>query len=150
MGGNLICAGALMSFSELISPFLGRLALAWFFLSEVYARAGAWDANVTKMAMLHLPAPPLLLAAAVIVMTLGGVSLLLGFHARHGAMLLFGFTAVATVLMHDYWNHPNALDSAADYELFARNVAIAGGLLMVIGLGAGPFAIDNQDKKKKR
>ena len=139
-----------MSFSELISPFLGRLALAWFFLSEVYARAGAWDANVTKMAMLDLPVPPLLLAAGLIVMILGGMSLLLGFHARHGAMLLFGFTVVATVLMHDYWHLHNVADYDADYEIFARNIAIAGGLLMVIGLGAGPFAIDNKANNKKK
>jgi putative oxidoreductase len=139
-----------MSFSELISPFLGRVALAWFFLSEVYARAGAWDANVTKMAMLDLPVPPLLLAAALIVMILGGLSLLLGFHARHGAMLLFGFTVVATVLMHDYWHLASSAVRDADYEIFARNIAIAGGLLMVIGLGAGPFAIDNKEDGKKR
>jgi putative oxidoreductase len=133
-----------MSFSEVISPFVGRLALAWFFLSEAYMRAGAWDANVTQMAMLNMPVPPLLLAAAVIVMLLGGISLLLGFHARHGAMLLFGFTIVATVLMHDYWHLTAAVVRDADYEIFARNIAIAGGLLMVIGLGAGPFAIDNR------
>ena len=139
-----------MSFSEIISPFLGRLALAWFFLSEVCARAGAWDANVTKMAMLGLPVPPLLLAAGLIVMILGGASLLLGFHARHGAMLLFGFTIVATVLMHDYWHLHAIADRDADYEIFARNIAIAGGLLMVIGLGGGPFAVDNRDSKKKR
>src|ERR1700739_2502283 len=30
---QVICAGARMSFSELISPLIGRLALAWFFLS---------------------------------------------------------------------------------------------------------------------
>jgi len=139
-----------MSFSELISPLLGRLALSWFFLSEAYTRAGAWDANVSLMTILNIPAPPLLFALALIVMILGGISLLLGFHARHGAMLLFAFTMVATVLMHDYWNHINLADRSADYEFFARNIAIAGGLLMIIGLGAGPFAIDNKDDKKKR
>ena len=139
-----------MSFSEIISPFLGRLALAWFFLAEVYARAGDWDTNVTKMAMLGLPVPPLLLAAGLIVMILGGMSLLLGFHARHGAMLLFAFTVAATVLMHDYWHLHNVADSDADYEIFARNIAIAGGLLMVIGLGAGPFAIDNKANNRKK
>jgi len=139
-----------MSFSELISPFIGRLALAWFFLAEAYSRAAAWDANVTKMAMLNLPAAPLLLTAAVIVMFVGGISLVLGFHARHGAMLLFGFTIAATVLMHDYWHLTAAVVRDADYELFARNIAIAGGLLMVIGLGAGPFAIDNKASGKKR
>jgi putative oxidoreductase len=139
-----------MSFSELISPLLGRLALAWFFLSEVYTRASQWDANVSLMTMLNVPAPPLLLAVALVVMTLGGLSLLFGYHARHGAMLLFGFVVVATYLMHDYWHLKNVTDRAGDYEIFARNVAIAGGLLMVIGLGGGPFALDNTAKPKKR
>ena len=133
-----------MSFSEYISPLVGRLALAWFFLSEVYARAGAWEANVSLMALKQIPAPPFLFALAILVMVLGGLSLLLGFHARHGAMLLFGFTAISSVLMHDYWHIKEAAARAADYEIFARNIAIAGGLLMVIGLGAGPFALDNR------
>ena len=62
-----------MSFSELISPLIGRFALAWFFLSEVYTRAGAWEANVSLMTILNIPAPPLLFALALIVMILGGI-----------------------------------------------------------------------------
>lgn len=139
-----------MSFSELISPLLGRLALSWFFLSEAYTRASQWDANVSLLSMLNVPVPPLLLAIALVVMFLGGLALLFGYHARHGAMLLFGFVIVATFFMHDYWHLKNAAERASDYEIFARNVAIAGGLLMVIGLGAGPFALDNAGKKKGR
>jgi putative oxidoreductase len=139
-----------MSFSELISPLIGRLALAWFFLGEVYARASNWDGNVDQLTILNLPAPPVLLALALIVMSLGGLSLLLGFHARHGAILLFGFTVAASIVMHDYWNLKDASSRAADYEIFARNIAIAGGLLMVVGMGAGPFAVDNTGKPKKR
>ena len=55
-----------MSFSEVISPLFGRLALAWFFLSEAYTRATQWDANVQLMSFAHMPAPPLVLAIAVI------------------------------------------------------------------------------------
>lgn len=139
-----------MSFSELISPLIGRLALAWFFLAEVFARGSSWDGSVDQLTILNLPAPPLLLALALIVMALGGLSLLLGFHARHGAILLFGFTVVATVVMHDYWHLKDAAARAADYEIFARNIAIAGGLLMVVGMGAGPFAVDNTGQKKRR
>ncbi|HVV65905.1 MAG TPA: DoxX family protein [Rhizomicrobium sp.] len=139
-----------MSFSERISPFFGRLALAWFFLSEVYTRASDWSGNVALLSMLNIPAPPLMLALALIVMILGGLSLLLGFHARHGAIVLFGFTVVATVLMHDYWHIREAAARAEDYAIFARNIAIAGGLLMVVGVGAGPFAVDNRAQKKKR
>ena len=133
-----------MSFSEFISPLIGRFALAWFFLSEVYTRAGAWEANVSLMALKQIPAPPLLFALAILVMILGGLSLVLGFHIRPGAMLLFGFTVISSVLMHDYWHIKDAAARAADYEIFARNIAIAGGLLLLIGMGAGPFALDNR------
>src|SRR6185312_9282913 len=139
-----------MSFSELISPLIGRLALAWFFLAEVWARGSNWDGTVSLMTFMNLPAPPVLLALALIVMTIGGLSLLLGFHARHGAILLFGFTVLASILMHDYWNLKDAAARADVYELFARDIAIAGGLLFIVGMGAGPFALDNTGQKKKR
>jgi len=136
-----------MSFSEYISPLIGRFALAWFFLSEVYTRAGAWEANVSLMALKQVPAPQLLFALAILVMILGGLSLVLGFHVRPGAMLLFGFTVISSVMMHDYWHLKDAAARAADYEIFARNVAISGGLLLIIGLGAGPFALDNRNDR---
>ena len=69
---------------------------------------------------------------------LGSLSLLLGLHTRHGAMLLFGVTIVATVLMHAFWQiHDNAAARQADFDLFSRNVAIAGGLLLLVGMGPG-------------
>jgi putative oxidoreductase len=138
-----------MSFSERISPLLGRVILAWFFLSAAWSLAASWDGQVAMLDFAHYPAPPVLLSLAILVMTLGGLSLLLGFHTRHGAMLLFGFTVIATVLMHAYWNVKNPTDRAADYEIFARNVAIAGALLFLVGMGGGSFALDNAGQKKK-
>ena len=44
-----------MSFSEYISPLVGRLVLAWFFLSQALHYAGQWDATVQLMAFRHLP-----------------------------------------------------------------------------------------------
>ena len=139
-----------MSFSERISPLLGRLALAWFFLSAAIQMGNDWDTQVELLAMAHLPAPPVLLALSLVVMVLGGLSLLLGFHARHGAVLLFGFTALVTVLLQDYWHVANVMERATRYEIFARNIAIAGGLLMIVGMGAGPFALDNRAVQKKK
>jgi putative oxidoreductase len=138
-----------MSISERISPFVGRMIIAWFFLSEAWARLTTFDATVMLMHMQHIPAAPALLVVALAAMMLGGLSLALGFHARHGAMLLFGFTVIVSVLLHAYWTLQNAVDRAADYDIFIRNMAIAGGLLMIVGVGAGPFALDNAGKKKR-
>ena len=139
-----------MSFSERISPLIGRWALAWFFLSAAWERANAWQTSVTLLSMQHLPMAPLLLALSLIVMLLGGLSLAVGYHTRHGALLLFGFTVVVTLVMNDFWAAPTAAERTADYQLFAGNVAIAGALLILVGMGAGPFAFDNLHKKGKR
>jgi putative oxidoreductase len=141
-----------MSFSELISPLIGRALLAWFFLSSAFDYAGRWHATITMMAMQGAPAPALLLAIGIIVMLIGGISLLFGFHARYGALLLFSFTLLASIMMHDYWHIRDAVARAADYEIFVRNMAIAGALLFMAGVGSGPFSVDNRlnAPKKKR
>ncbi len=141
-----------MSFSELISPLIGRAMLVWFFLSAALDYAGRWHATITLLAMQNVPAPALLLAIGIIVMLLGSISLLFGFHARYGAMLLFSFTLIASIVMHDYWRIKDAVARDADYEIFARNIAIAGALLFIVGVGSGPFSLDNRlnAPKKKR
>ena len=45
--------------------------------------------------------------------------------------------------MHDYRHLRAAAARGADFDIFARNIAIAGGLLMLIGMGSGRFAIDS-------
>jgi putative oxidoreductase len=139
-----------MSFSEYVSPLIGRLVLAWFFLSQGMHYAGQWDATIQLMALKHVPAPPLLLALAVIVLVLGILALIFGFQTRHGAVLLFGFTIIASVAMHNFWQIHNPIERAADFEIFARNMAIAGALLLLVGMGPGPIAIDTIEPKKKR
>ena len=139
-----------MSLSERIAPLIGRLAIAWFFLSEAWTLINSWDGTVTLMQMQRLPAAPLLLVIALTVMILGGVSIAVGYHTRHGALLLFGFTVIVSMTMHDYWKLNEASARLADSEIFFRNVAIAGGLLLLMGMGAGPFAIDNTGGGGKR
>ncbi|HTW33507.1 MAG TPA: DoxX family protein [Rhizomicrobium sp.] len=138
-----------MSISETISPFLGRLILAWFFLSEAWWRIRDWEGTVMLMHMKHVANAEPLLALAVVLMALGGISLLLGYYARTGALILFALTIIMSVLIHDYWKISNSVDRDADYDLFIRNMAIAGGLLFLVGMGPGPFAIDQPAKKKR-
>ena len=138
-----------MSISERISPLIGRLAIAWLFLSEAWTILHSWDATVTLMEMKHIGLAAPLLVIAVIVMILGGLSVALGYHTRIGAVMLFAFLVAVTFAMHDYWRLNEEADRAADYEIFIRNVAIAGALLLLMGMGPGPFAIDQPVKKKR-
>jgi len=62
-------------------------------------------------------------------------------------VLLFGFTMIASVAMHDFWLIHDPIARSEDYEIFARNMAIAGGLLLLVGMGPGPVAIDSIKRK---
>ena len=39
---------------------------------------------------------------------------------------------------------------AAEFEIFARDFAICGGLLLMVGMGPGPFAIDNRGQGRRQ
>jgi putative oxidoreductase len=140
-----------MSLSEYLSPLFGRLIFGWFFLSQVAMYGGDWDSTVTLMTFRGVPSAPFLLALTLLIVVFGSLMLILGFHARYGAMLLFGVTIITAVLMHDYWQiHDNPVARQSDFELFACNIAIAGGLLLLVGQGAGPVAFDNTQGKKRK
>ena len=57
---------------------------------------------------------------------------------------------IASVAMHNFWQIHNLVERASDFEIFARNMAIAGALLLLVGLGPGPIAIDTIEPKKKK
>jgi putative oxidoreductase len=138
-----------LSLSELVSPLIGRWLLAWYFLSEAWSLAHGWDHTILDMTVKGLPVAPLLLALALIMMLLGSISLILGYQTRYGAMLLFAFVVITSVAMHDFWLMRGP-DQQAEYEIFARNLAIAGGLLFLVGMGPGRFALDNRPPPKRR
>jgi len=138
-----------MSFGESIAPFFGRLVLSWFFLIQAYRYALDWNNTAVLLSMKQVPAAPALLLVALIGLVMGSISLLIGFRTRIGALVLFTITIVATVTLHDYWHLETPVAREADFDVFARNVAIAGGLLMLIGMGSGRFGVDGDKPAAK-
>jgi len=133
-----------MSFSETVSPLLGRCALVWFYASGLMNIIQHWSNFAEQLSSRHVPLPPLFLVVGLILVVMGCFSLLFGYHARHGAVLLFGLTIVAAFLLHDFWHFSDTAARQVEYEIFARDIAICGGLLLMIGVGGGPFAVDNR------
>ena len=136
-----------MSFGESIAPLLGRFVLAWFYLVQAYRYAMDWTRTADIFESKGLPAAPVFLFAGLAGIALGSISLLLGYRTRVGALALFVITVWATVTMHDYWNMKVLADRIADYDIFARNIGITGGLLAIIGMGGGRFGMDGAGGK---
>lgn len=136
-----------MSISDTLAPLVGRLAFGWFFLAQVAIYGGDWDGTITALVYHGVSAAPFFLALTLLVLVMGSLSLIFGYHARYGALFLFVATAFAAVLLHAYWRiYDNPALRAAEFQLFACHAAIAGGLLMMVGMGPGPLAVDNKGK----
>jgi putative oxidoreductase len=85
---------------------------------------------------------PEVAAAAAIAVELGlGLLLLFGWAARWAALGLAVFVFVITPIFHNYWAVP-AAQQMAQHINFDKNLAIAGGLLVVFAFGPGRWSID--------
>lgn len=79
------------------------------------------------------------------IVLVGGLSILLGYHARVGAWLIALFLAAVTP-MHKFWGIADPMMQQMQMVLFMKNVAMLGGALHISQLGAGPWSLDNRKK----
>lgn len=124
-----------------LTALAGRLLLAQLFVMAGISKIGGFEGAVGYIASKGLPAPTLL-AAATVALEIGvGLALAVGYRARVAALLLAGFTLLASVIFHNYWALP-ADQQTMQMLMFMKNIAITGGLLMVAALGAGAWSFD--------
>ena len=120
---------------------LARVLLALMFILAGAAKFAGLAGTAGYIASKGLPAPMLLAVAAGTLELVGGLALALGFHARWAALALGLFTIVVTPIFHPFWAVP-ADQAMVTQLLFMKNVSVAGGLLFVFSLGAGPASLD--------
>lgn len=129
----------------LLAP-IGRLLLAVLFISSGIGKLGDVTGTAAYIASHGLP-----LAGVITVMVIGleigaGIALVVGYHARLAAFLLAGFTLIAAIIFHAYWAVP-ADQAYIQQLLFMKNISIAGGLLMLVALGAGAYSWDARQSR---
>jgi putative oxidoreductase len=121
----------------------GRLLLGGFFLYYGLSKFGALEGTAGYIASQGLPMPGVLAFLTAALETLGGLALLVGFQARIAALALAAFTLLATVIFHAFWAVP-AEQAFVQQLMFMKNLALTGGLLMLVALGAGPLSLDTR------
>ena len=91
-----------------------------------------------------LPFPSVVYAITVVIEIGAGALLFVGFQTRLMAWILAAFTVVAALIFHRALGDPN------QFVHFAKNLAIAGGLLQVAAFGAGAFSLDGYTLEGRR
>ncbi|MGB3652100.1 MAG: DoxX family protein [Rivularia sp. (in: cyanobacteria)] len=124
-----------MGFKKYI-PLIGRAFLAAIFLKAAVANTLGFSGIVGMMTERGLPFPPLLLAGNIFCTLFGGLSILFGFKARIGAILLIIFLVPTTFVFHNAFTNPD------EWNAFLKNFGLVGAMLFIYYYGTGPVSLD--------
>ena len=129
--------------SSLQNPIalIGRLLLAYLFIPAGIGKLTGFAGTVSYIGSVGLPLPSVAAALAIVVEIGGGLALLAGFGTRLAAIALALFTLAASFFFHNYWGVP-ADQQMVQQLLFNKNIAVAGGLLVLAAWGAGAWSVD--------
>ena len=116
------------------ATLLGRLMLAAIFIESGWDKIGGYAGTQAYMEKFGLSGQ--LLPLVIAVELIGGILLVVGWLTRWAALALAAFTLLAALFFHT-----NFAEQMQVIQ-FMKNVAIAGGLLIVFGLGPGRWSID--------
>ena len=124
---------------ELSAP-IGRPFLSMIFIFSGFTKITGYAATQGYMEAMGVPG--MLLPLVIAVELFGGLAILFGFKARLVAILMAGFSVVSALLFHQFWIDESQMNP------FMKNIAMAGGFLMIFAHGAGAYSIDNSNHRR--
>ena len=132
---------------ERYGTLAARILISQIFLFSGVMKIIDWSGTEAQMASRHMFWIPLFHVAALLTELIGGLSLLLGYKARLGAILLFLFLIPVTLTFHSFWTYADPKEQQVNMLFFMHNLALMGGLLLVMTFGPGPLSIDLKGRR---
>lgn len=124
-----------------VLDLIGRILISAIFIYEGIDTLLYMDKTKLTMAEYGLTwKPDLLLYASIFFLIGGALMVLIGYRIRLGVWLLLLYWVPVTCIIYSFWNDPVEV-RRINAILFMRNIAIAGGLLMIAAHGGGRFAV---------
>ena len=113
---------------------LGRIGLALIFIVAGWGKISGYEG--TQQYMQAMGVPGALLPLVILLELGGGLAIAAGFLTRWVAIALAVFSVVTAFIFHGNFG------DAAQATSFWKNVAMAGGFLVLAAQGAGVWSID--------
>lgn len=117
-----------------IYPLVARLLLAFIFVAAGLSKLGAGYA-ATQGYMQAYGVPGMLLPLVIAVELGGGILVAIGWQTRYAAWALAAFTLAAAAIFH------NNFGDQVQAVMFMKNLAMAGGLMMLAAHGPGQWSV---------
>lgn len=129
------------------TALVGRVCLATIFLVSGIGNLLDLPGTIAYAEAAGLPWARGMVLLAAVLEVVGGLSILLGLLARIGALGLAVFLLLAAFFIHDFWNFVGPERQMQQIH-FLKNLAIFGGMLLIIAEGAGRYSIDRMLRRR--
>ena len=113
---------------------LGRIFLSTIFIINGIGKIFHYEGTIQYMENFNVPGN--LIIPAIIVEIVFPILLIIGYQTRFSALILSLFTLTLAIIFHTDFSDQMQLIS------FLKNIAIAGGFLIIFVRGAGKFSLD--------
>ena len=121
---------------------LGRFLFALIFICSSIGHFSS--SSITYAEASGAPLANLFVPLSGVLILLGGLSILFGFKAKIGAILLLIFLVPATLIMHAFWNIQDPTLYLMQMSNFMKNLSLMGTCLLITYFGSGPLSIDGR------
>lgn len=125
-----------MNTQQNLADLLGRILLSVIFIVAGLGKITGYAGTQGYMEAMGVPGA--LLPLVIAVELLGAVAIILGYQTRIAALLLAGFSVLSAILFH-----ANFADQTQSI-MFMKNLAMAGGFLLLVARGAGGWSLDGR------
>lgn len=130
------------------AALIGRLLIAAIFLVSGIAKLTDTPGTVAHMAAMGIPYPENLAIIAGTAEVLGAIAIATGFLTRIASFGLILFLIPTTLIFHAFWNDTDQ-ERMSQMVNFMKNLAIIGGLAVLMAQGAGRFSIDHRVRRAR-
>lgn len=121
---------------------IGRILFSLIFISSGLMGHFASMAGTTQYAeMSGVPMASIAVIVSGIMLLLGGLSVLLGYMAKIGSMLLFVFLIASAFMVHHFWTLTDPMMMQVQMAMFMKNISLAGASLIIFFFGTGPLSL---------
>ncbi len=117
-------------------PLVGRILLTLVFFVAGYQKLMSVGGTAGYFGKIGLPMPDLLVWLVIAVELVGALLILIGWKTRAVAWVMAIFTVATAVIGHKFWVDPSQATQ------FLKNLAIAGGFIMLAYAGPGRLSVD--------
>ncbi|WP_448190838.1 DoxX family protein [Azospirillum sp. sgz301742] len=127
---------------------LARLLIGAIFVQSGFGKLTGLAAFTASMEGMGVPMASVTAPVGACVEFFGGLAIVLGAWTWLAAILVAGFTVVASFIAHRFWDAPADQRMMQNIQ-FMKNVAIVGGLLALVAAGPGRFSLDGFMRRQR-